>query len=177
MKKLMTLILALALALSMSVTAFAEDTTIDQNTADKTGIATVSYNVAPTYTVTIPTKVNLVREKAADGTVTYEQDAEIKAENVRLNQGDVIQVTLAGNEGAFKMSSGQTEWKYAVTVDDSAIPISSGDVVATFKTDKNVTQSAALHFAADDPAYAGNYSGTVTFTLSVTEASAQEGRS
>ena len=53
MKKLMTLILALALALSMSVTVFAEDTTIDQNTADKTGIATVSYNVAPTYTVTI----------------------------------------------------------------------------------------------------------------------------
>lgn len=176
MKKLMTLILALALALSMSVTVFAEDTTIDQNTADKTGIATVSYNVAPTYTVTIPTRVNLVREET-NGTVTYEQKAEIKAENVRLNQGDVIQVTLAGNEGAFKMSSGQTEWKYAVTVDDSATPISSGDVVATFKTDKNVTQSAALHFAADDPAYAGNYSGTVTFTLRVTEASAQEGRS
>lgn len=176
MKKIMTLILALALAFSMSVTAFAEDTTIDQNTADKTGIATVSYNVAPTYTVTIPTKVDLMR-KETNGTVTYEQKAEIKAENVRLNQGDVIQVTLAGNEGAFKMSSGQTEWKYVVTVDDSATPISSGDVVATFKTDKNATQSAALHFAADDPDYAGNYSGTVTFTLRVAEASAQEGRS
>lgn len=180
MKKIMTWILALALTLSMSVTAFAEDgsTTIspgqDGQPNPTTASATVSYNVAPTYTVTIPTKVDLERQEAADGTVTYKKDETISAENVRLNQGSSIQVTLAGNEGAFKMSAGQSEWAYKVTVGDSADPIRSGAVVATFKTDTQ-DQSATLHFAADDPAYAGNYTGTVTFTLSVVETSAQEG--
>lgn len=180
MKKIMTWILALALTLSMSVTAFAEDgsTTIGPGTDGQpdptTASATVSYNVAPTYTVTIPTKVGLELKEAADGTVTYEKDETISAKNVRLNQGSSIQVTLAGNEDVFKMSAGQSEWEYEVTVGDSADPISSGAVVATFKTDTK-DQSATLHFAADDPAYAGNYTGTVIFTLSVVETSAQEG--
>lgn len=177
MKKMMTLMLALVLALSMSVTAFAADTTIgpgqDGQPSPSTADATVSYNVAPTYTVTIPTKVDLV-QKGTGGTITYEQDAEIKAENVRLNEGDVIQVKLDGNEDEFKMSAGQTEWTYEVTLGNATTPINSGDVIATFETSTQ-DQSATLHFTADDPTYAGDYSGTVTFTLSVIEAPTQEG--
>ena len=53
MKKLFALILAVALMATMSVTAFATDITTDGGTGD----TLVTFNVDPTYTVTIPAKV------------------------------------------------------------------------------------------------------------------------
>ena len=154
MKKLLSLVLAMALALSLSVTAFAADTTIEPDTNGdpnpSTADTSVEFNVAPTYTVTIPTGVELSK-KEVDGTVTYEQNANITASaGVRLLNGQTIQVTLSAG----------------VTVNGSNEPINSDDIVATFSTSAT-KQKSALHFAANDPTYAGDYSDTVVFTIAI----------
>ena len=168
MKKLLSIVLALALALSLSVTAFAEDHTVDQNTTlPATKDTTVEFNVAPTYTITIPAKVEL--EKKTDtgtGTVTYEKDGTITASaGVRLLNGQSIQVTLSAGTDGFVLTSGESATlDYTVTVNNTEIQ--NGGTVATFGTSAT-QQTSTLHFAANDPTYAGEYSDTVTFTISI----------
>ena len=89
MKKLFALILTVCLLASMSTTAFAANTT--------GGSTEVSFNVDPTYTVTIPATVEL--NKVEDnGTVTYENDYTLTAQaGVRLKKGEYIEVTVASD--------------------------------------------------------------------------------
>ena len=154
MKKLFALILTVALLATMSVTAFAANTT--------GGSTEVSFNVDPTYTVTIPATVEL--QKVEDnGTVTYENDYTIEASaGVRLKKGEYIEVTVASD---FEMTTTEgATLAYTITAEDAAV--ATGGVVATFGTDKNA-QSTTIHIAANDPDYAGEYKDTVTFTLTV----------
>ena len=154
MKKLFALILTVCLLASMSVTAFAANTT--------GGSTEVSFNVDPTYTVTIPATVEL--QKVEDnGTVTYENDYTLTAQaGVRLKKGEYIEVTVASD---FEMTTTEgATLAYTITAEDAAV--ATGGVVATFGTDKNA-QSTTIHIAANDPDYAGEYKDTVTFTLTV----------
>lgn len=167
MKKLISIALALALTLCLSITAFADDITIvpdpDNNYDPKPSSAqtSVKFSVAPTYTVTIPSEVDL--QKTGTDTVTYTQEADITAENVRLLNGSKIKVTLTSD---FTLNAGETTLDYTVKVGDSTTAIGSGDTVAEFGTDTD-KQSSTLHFAANDPEFAGDYSDTVTFNISV----------
>lgn len=182
MKKLLSLVLVLALALSLSVTAFAADTTIEPDTNGEpnpsTADTSVEFNVASTYTITIPAKVEL--EKKTDtgtGAVTYEQDEIITASaGVRLLNGQSIQVTLSAGTDGFVLTSGESATlDYTVTVNSTKIE--NNGVIATFETSQTA-QTSTLHFAADDPTYAGQYSDTVTFTIAiVTPASTGNGDS
>lgn len=159
MKKLLTIMLALVMVLSLSVTALAADNTFSpsDNAAKST---TVTFNVDPTYTVTIPATITLAKDEASG---SYKQDATITATGVRLLEGKVINVTLAGD---FTLTAGTTNWSYTVKVGNSDTAIATGDIVATFNTDP-AAQTSVLHFAAADPTYAGDYSDTVTFTIAV----------
>ena len=90
MKKLFALILTVAMLATMSVTAFAANTT--------GGSTEVSFNVDPTYTITIPATVELAKETAQDGTVTYENDYTIEAvAGVRLKKNEYIEVTVTSD--------------------------------------------------------------------------------
>lgn len=167
MKKLLTIMLALVMVLSLSVTALAAD--ITQDSDPKTGNTTVTFNVDPTYTVTIPATVELEKKTAADETITYEKDLTVSAENVRLLEGKQIQVTLTSDftlTNDTQNGGAATNLSYTVTVGDSATPIVTDGVVATFGT-STTEQTSVLHFAAANPTYAGDYSDTVTFTISV----------
>ena len=66
MKKLFALILAVVMIATMSVTAFAANT--------EGGSTELSFNVDPTYTVTIPAKVEL-QKIDTDGTITASSHA------------------------------------------------------------------------------------------------------
>ena len=138
----------------MSVTAFAANT--------EGGSTEVSFNVDPTYTVTIPATVEL--QKVEDnGTVTYENDYTLTAQaGVRLKKGDYIEVTVASD---FEMTTTEgATIEYTITAENAAV--ANNGVVAEFATDK-AEQTATIHIAANDPDFAGEYKDTVTFTLTV----------
>lgn len=167
MKKLISILTALALTMTLSVTAFA--TTVEPDNSGSptpnTGTTAVSLNVDPSYTVTIPATVELT----AQGTdpETYESDLEITAAaNVRIPEGKQITVTM-GSDFTMKDDDTGSELSYKVTVDRTEI--SNNGTVATF-TSSTSAQTSTLTFAADDPEYAGDYSDTVTFTISITDA-------
>ena len=158
MKKLFSFILTVALMATMSVTAFATDVT----TNGGTGFTNVYFSVDPTYTITIPAKVEL-QKIDTDGIITYENDYTIGANaGVRLKKNEYIEVTVASD---FEMTTTEgATLAYAITAGGNAV--ANNGVVATFGTDKNA-QSTTIHIAANDPDYAGEYKDTVTFTVSV----------
>lgn len=163
MKKFLASILALAMCCAMAVPAFAEDTTIDQNSQDKTGSTAVSYSVDEMYTVTIPEKVTL------GNSVT------VKAEDVCVANGSVVNVSLTGTDGsndAFELESAEgAVITYTVqNEDDDTIAID--DVVLTVDPAEASSGEAELTFVAPTSVtYAGVYEGTVTFTVSVDQVS------
>ena len=154
MKKLFALILAVVMIATMSTTAFAANTT--------GGSTEVSFNVDPTYTVTIPATVEL-QKVDTEGVITYENDYTLTAEaGVRLKKNEYIEVTVASD---FEMTTTEgATLAYSITAGGNAV--ANNGVVAEFATDK-AEQTATIHIAANDPDYAGEYTDTVTFTLTV----------
>ena len=154
MKKLFALILTVAMLATMSVTALAANT--------EGGSTKISFNVDPTYTVTIPATVTL--NKVEDnGTVTYENDYTLTAQaGVRLKKGEHIEVTVASD---FEMTTTEGAiLEYTITAENAAV--ANNGVVAEFATDK-AEQTATIHIAANDPDFAGEYKDTVIFTVAV----------
>ena len=146
MKKLLTLALVGAMLTATGITAFAETTN-------------VSYNVDPSYTVSIPAAVTL-----SDADVT----ADITASDVILEDGKQIKVdlTAASNTASgstFNAKNGDSAVTYTITGDKA---IAVGDTVATFAANgsKTLTFSAANKSAAT---VAGAHTETLTFTVSV----------
>lgn len=147
MKKLLAIILAALMIAACSVTAFAADTT------------TVTYEVQPTYTVSIPASVTL-----GDAAVT----ADVTASDMILESGKKIKVELtsASNTASgstFNAKNGDSTVTYTITGDEA---IAVGDTVATFTANgsKTLTFSAADKSAAT---VAGAHTETLTFTVSV----------
>ena len=153
MKKLFTILLTVAMLATMSITAFATNTT--------GGSTDVSFNVDPTYTITIPATVEL-NKVDTDGVVTYENDYVITAEaGVRLKKNEYIEVTVASD---YEMTTAEgATLAYTITKGGNAL---ENAVVAIFDTDKT-TQTSTIHISANDPDFAGDYSDTVTFTITV----------
>ena len=149
MKKLLAIILAAVMISACSVTAFAETTN-------------VSYNVDPSYTVSIPAAVTL-----GDSAV----EADITASDVILEGGKqvVVELTSASNTASgstFNAKNGDSTVTYTITGDEA---IAVGDTVATFTADgsKTLTFSAADKSAAT---VAGAHTETLTFGISVEDA-------
>ena len=149
MKKLLTFALVGAMLSATGITAFAETTN-------------VSYDVQPTYTVTIPATVDL-----GDNNVT----ANIEASDVLLENGKQIKVDLTAasntNSGStFNAKNGDSTVTYTITGDKA---IAVGDTVATFTTNgsKTLTFSAADKSAAT---VAGSHTETLTFNIAVEDA-------
>ena len=112
--------------------------------------------VAPTFTVTIPAAVELGNEVA------------VTAENVRVNKGNQVEVSIQSAEGtAFTMRSteGYT-FTYQITCNRN--PISHGTKVLVVNPDTRNAGSVTLRFEKPATAiYAGNYTGRVIFTIAV----------
>jgi len=153
-KKIITLALAAAMLSATGITAFAAD--------PETKATNVSYDVQPTYTVSIPAAVTL-----SDADVT----ADITASDVILEDGKQIKVdlTAASNTASgstFNAKNGDSTVTYTITGDKA---IAVGDTVATFTANgsKTLTFSAADKSAAT---VAGTHTETLTFTVSLADA-------
>ena len=154
MKKLFALLLAIALMATLSVTAFAADY---DTTGDK-GM-TVTYSVAPAYTVTIPTDVTI------DGNSTT-----ISAEGVVVEKGQYVSVSLAADNDFTVATAEGAELTYTVTANGANVA-AGGEILAVNPADGK-TGTATVTFDIDESAiqYAGTYTGTATFTISVKDA-------
>ena len=148
MKKLFAIILAVALVMGLSVTAFAANTT--------GGNADITTSIEPTYTVTIPanTNVNFNATETAFGAI------EVTASQIHPDKQ--IRVTLT-TDGELNNTIDTTKVIPYVIKDASG----AGFTTATYLTEGDKTV-LSIHITADDwnAAYAGDYTDTVTFTVS-----------
>ena len=151
MKKLFALLLAITMMATFSVTAFAADY---DTTGDK-GMD-VTYSVEPGYTVTIPTDVTI------DGNSTT-----ISAEDVVVEKGQYVSVTLAENNDFTVRTQQGAELTYTVT--KGGQPVAAGGEILAVNPADGKTGTANVTFAIDEAAikYAGTYTGTATFTVAV----------
>ena len=148
MKKVLTFALAVMLVMSLSVTAFAANTT--------GGDADITTSIAPTYTVTIPADVNV------QFNATETSFGAIEVEAAQLHPDKCIKVELT-SDGKLENSIDATKViPYAIKDSEGAAFTS-----ATYLTEGDKTE-LSIHITADDwnAAYAGEYSDTVTFTVS-----------
>jgi len=116
---------------------------------------TVTYQVDPTFTVTIP------------ATVALGETATIKAENVVVAKGKQVEVTLT-NANDFKVTTQQgASLTYTVTKDETTV--NEGDTVLTVNPDNGKTGETTLTFSnpTETAKFAGDYTGSATFTIAV----------
>ena len=148
MKKLFALILTVAMLSSLSVTAFAENTT--------GGDADITTSIAPTYTVTIPADVNV----AFNATETAFGTVEVTASQIHPDK--CIKVALATDNELNNAIDNTKVIPYAIKDSEGAEFTS-----ATYLTEGDKTE-LSIHITSNDwnAAYAGEYSDTVTFTVS-----------
>lgn len=156
MKKFLAVLISALTMITMSITVFA--TQINQDSNLQTGDTTITYTVAPSYTVTIP------------ATVSLGETATISAEGVILNKGEQVIVRLTGTSdesNEFKITTAQgAELTYTVKNGENAVAV--GDTVLVVNADAATDSSTTLSFSTpENVQFAGTYSGTVTFEVSV----------
>ena len=176
-KKLISLALVFALVFALGVTALATDTTIEPKGGDpydvspnpETAGTTVEFSVDPAYTVIIPAKV--VLEKGEDG--LYSNSGELKAENVFLNEGKEIVVSLTSASKFNMKTSAESTYNLPYTASTgtfgSITDKTNGGIVAKFQTSA-AEQPVSVTFTTDEtPKYAGTYTDPVVFTIEVSD--------
>ena len=118
---------------------------------------TVEYNVDPTFTVTIP------------ATVALGETATIKAENVVVAKGKQVEVALTNANGFTVATPQGAELGY--TVKNGETIVNEGDTVLTVNPDYGKTGETTITFTTPETVkFAGDYTGTVTFTIAVSTA-------
>ena len=151
------------------MSAFADDTVINQDSTGKTGGMVVSYSkspVSPAYTITIPASVDLN---------STTRTATIKAEGVYLDTTkhskinvtlDSASNTISGSKFHAKNTAGDSTATYSISKGETAVAV--GDTVAEFTTGDG---TATLTFSEPTGAtYAGTHTETLTFGIAVENA-------
>ena len=120
---------------------------------------TAQYTNAPSYTVTIPASVELGNT------------AEIQAENVNVVSGSQLVVRLSEADGLKLTTPEGAEQLYTIKNGESIVAESDAVLTVAGGTANN-SGTVSLDFAPDgEPKYAGVYTGTVMFNVSVEAAS------
>ena len=119
---------------------------------------TLEYVAAPTFTVTIP------------ATVALGETATISAENVVVAKGKQVEVALT-NANGFKVTTPQGA-ELGYTVKNGETAVKEGDIVLTVNPDNGKTGETTLAFSdpTETAKFAGDYTGTLTFTIAVNTA-------
>ena len=124
----------------------------------ETKSTTITYQVDPTFTVTIP------------ATVALGETATIKAENVVVAKGKQVEVALT-NANDFKVTTPQGA-SLTYTVKNGETTVNEGDTVLTVNPDNGKTGETTLTFSnpTETAKFAGDYTGSITFTVAVKDA-------
>ena len=148
MKKVFAVLMSVVMLASVSVTALAENTI--------GGDADITTSIAPTYTVTIPADVNV----QFNATETDFGKIEVTASQIHPDK--CIKVALT-TDNELNNAIDNTKVIPYVIEDGEGNAFTS----ATYLTEGDMTE-LSIHITAEDwnAAYAGDYSDTVTFTVS-----------
>ena len=166
-RRFISAVMALAMVSAIAPMSAIADTTIIPDPDDmpnpkpSSANTEVEFSVEPTYTVTIPAKVEL----ADNGSGTYANTGILTAEDVFLEPNQAIAVTISGD---FKLENEiDSGIKVSYQAEGPLGIVGNGDIVTLFGTSDN-SQSAAIQFrTTEEPQYAGDYSDTVTFGIAV----------
>ena len=136
----------------------------------------------PTYTVTIPATVELGNAASAK--------ADITAQGVTLPADKTLKVTINGindingtngidstndingtngSNGVFTATLDGTSETVSYTIKNGTTELTPGETVLTAASGENSKTTTLTFFKPDNAPYAGSYTGTVTFTVSVVE--------
>lgn len=167
MKKLIAAGLALCLAAGAATAAFAEDTTVTEsnnNTETSPAPTKITLTADEYYTVTIPQEAT-VDTKNQNG--TYTGTLKITCTEAFLKYGEAIKVNLTSTTHSYNLQADYDEevlLPYKVTNSSGTSMSSKNTLAAEFTESGEETLTITTTFA---PTYAGNYSDTMNFTVSV----------
>ena len=167
-KKLLAAVMALAMVSAIAPMSAFADTEIKQNSTDKTGTMTATYDIQAKYTVTIPAGVTLDSKNAVS--------KKIEASDVLLESGQKIKVSLTkasntaeGSSFSAKTDKGDSTATYTIGKGEATSGISVGDTVAEFTAEGTQTLTFSK---AEGATYAGTHTETLTFGIAVESAKA-----
>ena len=164
MKKALTLALVAAMLTATGITAFAADTEVNQDTTPPTGAMTVNYTVDPAYTVVIPESVTLTD---ADVTAIIKIYGADENSNVVIGKGQKVNVALTESANNFNVANTDGD-TIAYTVNDKNAVADLTTVAEC--TSNNKTETDITFTKTGTAAYAGTYSDTLLFTVSLADA-------
>lgn len=153
-------------AMVIPVSAASAYTTITEDSTDQSADTELSFQVAPTYTVTIPEKVELSLNVIYN---YYHQRDYITATKVVLSEGQTLNVTL-DSEYALSVEGAEYTLPYTVKATQSSTVrnvTAQNNLVAAFGSSKDAQQVMVEFQTTDEPQYTGDYSDTVTFNIAV----------
>lgn len=158
MKKLTAILLTSVLTLSLSSTAFAADINEADGSPKNTDV-TVTTSIEPTYTVTIPANTTV------DFNATSTDFGSVKLDVAQLDPGYAVNVAL-NTSGTLKNAADASK-TIAYTVENK-----NGRFLGTsfFTAGQEIPLTINITQDAWNSAFAGDYSDTMTFTVSYVEA-------
>lgn len=165
MKKLLSVIISATMIVMISITSFAaENSIITQDNEEKSGSITVNYDMKESYTVTIPASISFT-----DTETTVERALQV--DDIAIKEGSTLKVNVSSLNN-FKMKNGDAEIDYMMMVNTHEIADENNSDVLAIKSGEK-SGWAILHFRTElskkNAVYVGNYSDTLTFTVSVVE--------
>lgn len=155
MKKIISLALAVLMIAAMSVTAFAAD--IKQDTANKTGDVTIEYTQSESYVVIIP------------DSMTVGTDATVEVNDIVIGYNKQLTVSVS-SQNEWKLKNNDDGLGYTLHIGETGVTSTNNTVLTAASGD---TASKTLSVTIDpnqSPKYAGNYTDTLTFNVSVGDA-------
>lgn len=165
MKKILSLGLALALALPLSVSALATTVEVNQNdvaNGSKDVKAEITTSISPTYSVSIPGNLSVDFNTASTAFGT------IKLTAAQIDPHYAVQVALDASGTLINGADPTKTIAYAIKAGDAAFE------KATYETKGDSTDlTVEITQDAWDAAFAGDYSDTVTFTISYVKTNAE----
>lgn len=161
-KRVPVIAMAAFIFLLSGISLAAAGESITPDSLEKTGNTTVGYNAEVAYTVTIPANVTFT-----DTEKTVERS--LLASNVMLNEGSTLKIRVA-SLNHFNMKYKEGYIPYEVTINHNKTPETQDYTVLLIPAGET-SGWAILHFTTDlnkDHAfYAGNYTDTLTFTVTI----------
>ena len=161
MKKFISVLSALAVT-AMPLTAFAENTEINEKSDPQSAQTVITTDIDPSYIVTIPSDTNVKFN-------TLENDfGNIELTEAQLEPGKAVLVHLESDYSLKNKTDDSKTIPYDITTtDDSGLKgsLQDHDVLLEFQGDAS---PLTIEITQDDwnKAYAGEYSDTVTFDVS-----------